>query len=264
VVEPRDVPELGLPDVALLALVALLAGTVDAIGGGGGLLTVPALLWAGLPPHLALGTNKGQSVFGSFAALARFARAGMVDPRRARVTFPLGLAGALAGATLVLAVPPSALWPVVLALLALAAAFIGLPRRRPVRLADAPAPGRARLLAGVAALAIGAYDGFFGPGTGTLLIVVFVALLGDGLAHASASAKVVNFASNLAAVAIFSTRGVVMWRIALPMAAAQLAGGWAGAHLAVRRGDALVRRVVVVVTLALAAKLAWDMRGSGG
>jgi len=90
--------------------------------------------------------------------------------------------------------------------------------------------------------------------------VAFAALLGDGLARASASAKVVNFASNLAALVLFASRGVVVWRIALPMAAAQLAGGWLGAHLAVRRGDALVRRVVVGVTLALALKLAWDMR----
>ena len=87
-----------------------------------------------------------------------------------------------------------------------------------------------------------------------------MALLGDGLAHASAAAKVVNFASNLAAVALFAAKGTVAWRLALPMAAAQLAGGWTGAHLAVRRGDALVRRAVVAVALAAAAKLAWDMR----
>jgi uncharacterized protein len=115
--------------------------------------------------------------------------------------------------------------------------------------------------AAVIALAIGAYDGFFGPGTGTFLIVAFVGLLGDGLARASADAKVVNFASNLAAVALFMTRGTVLWRVALPMAAAQLAGGWLGAHLAIRRGDALVRRAVVAVALALAAKLALDMHG---
>lgn len=251
----------GLPQIALLSAVALVAGTVDAIAGGGGLVTLPALLAVGLPPHLALGTNKGQSVFGALAALARFSRAGLVDARRARLTFPLGLAGSLAGAALVLAVPPVVLRPLVLALLAAAALFIGLRRPGPARLEDAPPPRSAPLVAGAAALLIGAYDGFFGPGTGTFLIVAFVALLGDGLAHASASAKVVNFASNLAALALFAARGTVVWRLALPMAAAQLAGGWLGAHLAVRRGDALVRRVVVAVALALAAKVAWDMRG---
>ncbi|WP_242343019.1 TSUP family transporter [Anaeromyxobacter terrae] len=253
--------EPGLPQIAILTLLALVAGVVDAIAGGGGLLTVPAILWAGLPPHLALGTNKGQSVFGSFAALVRFTRGGLVDGRRARITFPLGLAGSLGGAALVLATPPSALRPIVVALLAFAALFVGLRRGPRPGLEDAPAPRNAALLAGVIALAIGAYDGFFGPGTGTFLIVAFVALLGDGLAHASASAKVVNFASNLAAVALFASRGVVVWRVALPMAAAQLAGGWVGAHLAIRRGDALIRRVVVAVALVLAAKLAWDMRG---
>lgn len=250
----------GLAQIALLAAVALVAGTVDAIAGGGGLVTLPTLLAAGLPPHLALGTNKGQSVFGAFAALARFSRSGLVDARRARLTFPLGLVGSLAGAALVLAVPPAVLRPIVLGLLAAAALFIALRRGGSARLDDAPARPHARLLAGGAALLIGAYDGFFGPGTGTFLIVAFVALLGDGLAHASASAKVVNFASNLAAMVLFALEGTVIWRIALPMAAAQLAGGWVGAHLAVRRGDALIRKVVVAVALALAAKLAWDMR----
>jgi uncharacterized membrane protein YfcA len=251
--------EPGLPAIALLALVALAAGIVDAIAGGGGLITIPAFLAAGLPPHLAIATNKGQSVFGAFAALVRFSRAGLVDPRRARLTFPLGALGSLAGAALVLAVPPGVLRPVVLVLLAGAALFVGLRRPSPSRLEDAPPPRHAVALAAGAALVLGAYDGFFGPGTGTFLIVAFVALLGLGLSHASAEAKVVNFASNLAALVLFAVRGTVIWRIALPMAAAQLAGGWIGAHLAVRRGDALVRRVVVAVALALAAKVALDM-----
>jgi uncharacterized membrane protein YfcA len=250
----------GLLEIAILVAVALAAGTIDAIAGGGGLLTVPALLAIGLPPHLALGTNKGQSVFGALTALARFARGGLVDPQRAKVTFPLGLLGSLAGAALVLALPPSTLRPVVVVLLAAVALFVGFRRAPPVRLEDAPPRPHARAIAGAAALAIGAYDGFFGPGTGTFLIVAFVGLLGDGLAHASASAKVVNFASNLSAMILFAARGTVVWRIALPMAAAQLLGGWLGAHLAVRRGDVLVRRVVVAVALAAAAKLAWDMR----
>src|SRR5512147_2073462 len=99
-------PEPSAAAIAVLTAVSLVAGTIDAIAGGGGLLTLPALLFAGLPPHLALATNKGQAVFGSFAAMVRFARGGLVDGRRATVTFPLGLLGSLAGAALVLAVPP--------------------------------------------------------------------------------------------------------------------------------------------------------------
>lgn len=248
----------GLATIAALALVALVAGVLDAIAGGGGLLTVPALLWAGLPPHLALGTNKGQSVFGSFSSLVRFTRGGLVDARRARLTFPAGLLGALLGAAMVLAVPPARLRPVIIVLLAIAAAFVGLRRPPPGENAPPLAPRAAAARAIALALGIGAYDGFFGPGTGTLLIVGFVALLRDGPARASAEAKVVNFASNLAAVAVFAARGVVLWQVALPMALGQLAGGWIGAHLAIRRGDVLVRRAVVLVALAVAAKLARD------
>jgi uncharacterized membrane protein YfcA len=250
----------GLGEIAGLAAVALLAGTIDAVAGGGGLLTVPALLAAGLPPHVALATNKGQSVFGSFAAMLRFGRSGLVEPRRALVGFPLALAGSFGGAALVLAIPPATLRPVVLVLLAAVAAFVGFRRPPPARLAAAPPPRGELAIAGATALVIGAYDGFFGPGTGTFLIVAYVGLLGDGLARASAGAKVVNFGSNLAALLLFAARGTVVWRLALPMAAAQLAGGWLGAHLTVRGGDVVVRRAVVAVALAAAAKLAWDMR----
>jgi hypothetical protein len=252
------VVELPLLTIGALALVALAAGTLDAIAGGGGLLTVPALLAAGLPPHLAIGTNKGQSVFGSFAAMVGFWRAGLVEPGRARVGFPAGLLGALGGAALVLAVPPAVLRPVVLVLLAVAAAVVGL--RRPVGASAGARRHGGTLAAALVAFLIGGYDGFFGPGTGTLLVMASVTFLGDGMVEASASAKVVNFASNLAGVALFGLRGMVLWQVALPMAVGQLCGGWIGAHLTIRRGDTLVRRAAVGVALALAAKVAWDLR----
>jgi uncharacterized membrane protein YfcA len=255
------VPDLSTLDLALLVAAALAAGVVDAIAGGGGLLTVPALLAAGLPPQLALGTNKGQSVFGSASALARFARAGLVDPRRAAAGFPAGLAGSLAGAAAVTAIDPARLKPIVLGLLVAAGLFVGLRRGPPRAVARVP-PRLAGVTTAGLALAIGAYDGFFGPGTGTLLIVAFASLLGDPLQRASGEAKVVNFASNLAAMALFASRGLVVWQVALPMAAAQAAGGLVGAHLAVRRGDVLVRRVVVLVVLALVAKVGRDLWGS--
>ncbi len=229
---------------------------------------MPALLAAGLPPHLALGTNKGQSVFGSGAALLRFARAGMVDGARARVAFPAGFAGSLLGATLALLMSPALLRPVVLALLIAVGFFTAFqPRVRPrgevltsrATLFPVSSP-RAPLAAAAVALVIGAYDGFFGPGTGTFLILAFAFVLGDGLARASGEAKLVNFASNLAGLALFAARGVILWRVALPMAAAQFAGATLGAHLTVRHGDALVRRVVLAVVLALVVKLGWDLR----
>lgn len=242
--------------IALLTVTALLAGTVDAIAGGGGLITLPALLTAGLPPHLALGTNKGQSVWGSFAALIAFAREGRVDRKQALVTFPLGLLGSLVGASLVLLISKDALRPVVIAMLIGAAVLLLV--RKPSRDEDAPSP-RAAMFAAVLALVIGCYDGFFGPGTGTFLIVGFVALCGKSLLRATADAKVVNFASNLAAVATFARDGSVLWKVALPMAAGQLVGGVLGARLAIKGGAKLIRAMVLVVSGALVIKLVYDL-----
>lgn len=249
------------PEIELVVLVmaALCAGTVDAIAGGGGLVTVPALLAIGLPPHAALATNKGQSVFGSAAALATFWRAGKVTRELAAPAFALALAGSLGGAITLTAIAPQHLRPVVIVLLLCAAGLMLV--RKPQR-----APGeltRRRFgWALVIAAVIGFYDGFFGPGTGTFVIIGMVLLCGADLPRATADAKVVNLASNLAALAWFSAHGTVVWRFALPMAAAQLCGGIIGARLAIRGGAQVIRLAVVLVSLALVGKLGYDLIAS--
>lgn len=249
-------------ETALLCLAAYVAGTVDAIAGGGGLITVPALLAAGLPPHMALGTNKGQSVWGSAAAVVGYARAGLLDARSARRSFPLAFVGGMAGALLVLRIQPGVLRPVVLVLLLVAAALV-LSIRVPEAAEERPR-SRSALVLGAIALIVGFYDGFFGPGTGTFLIAGYVVLLGVSLAHASADAKVVNGASNFAALTVFAIKGAVVWSVAAPMLVAQVAGGWTGAHLAVRGGNRFIRLVVALVSLALIVKVARDIYLRGG
>jgi len=241
--------------IVLLSLASLVSGTVDAIAGGGGLITVPALFAAGLPPHQVLGTNKGQSMWGSGAALVAFWRAGRVDRTQARVTFPLGFVGALAGAMIVNAIRPDVLRPIVIAMLIGAAVLLFV--KKPAREQDAP--DAKWWVAALLALVIGGYDGFFGPGTGTFLIVGFVALCGRSLVRASADAKVVNFASNLASVSVFAHAGHIVWTIALPMAVGQLCGGLVGARLAMRGGERIVRLVVLCVSGALIVKLVYDL-----
>ncbi len=250
-------------ETALLCVAAFLAGAVDAIGGGGGIITVPALLAAGLPPHAALGTNKAQAVWGSAAAIVRFARAGLLDRRSVLLSFPPALVGSAVGALLVLRVSPGVLRPLALGLLLVSATFMALSRvpdreERPV------APPASAVLLGAIALVIGAYDGFFGPGAGTFLIASYVAFLGLSMTRASADAKVVNCASNFAALVVFAAQGVVVWSVAVPMLVAQVAGGWTGAHLAIRQGNRFIRIVVVLVALALVVKVARDLylRGS--
>ncbi len=250
--------DLSATQIALLCGAALCGGAVDAIAGGGGLLTVPALLAIGLPPHAALGTNKGQSVFGSFAATLRYRHAGLIDARTARVSFPLGFVGSVAGAALALLLRPEVLRPIVLALLLLVAFLIGSGRFRP---REAPSASRSGVFVKVGAIALllGAYDGFFGPGTGTFIIAAYVALVHLPLARATADAKVLNFASNLAAMIFFAQRGAVIWSVAIPMAVAQLVGGFLGAHLAVRRGEPLIRGVVLIGVTALVIWIAKDI-----
>jgi uncharacterized protein len=242
--------------VVALAFAAFFAGTVDAIAGGGGLITVPALLAAGLPPQLALGTNKGSSVWGSGSASVAFWRAGRIDRKQAAFAFPLGFIGSLIGANLVLGISKDALRPVVIAMLIFAAVVMVV--KKPTRIDDADVPRR-RPVAALLAFVIGAYDGFFGPGTGTFLIVGFVALCGRSLVHASADAKVVNLASNLAAVLMFAHAGTIDWSVALPMAVGQLLGGIVGTHFALRGGARVVRIMVLLVSGALIVKLAYGL-----
>lgn len=249
--------DLSLPTLLLLVLAAFAAGVIDAIAGGGGLITVPALLLTGAPIPQVLGTNKGQSVFGSGSALLTFWRQGRIDPQRVLRPFASAFAGALLGAWGVTLLDKSVLRPVVLVLLGVVAVFLALRRDFGQTQRDVPQNHAAR--AALLCFVVGAYDGFFGPGTGTFLVLGAVWWLGDGLTAASAHAKVGNFASNLASMLLFAAKGTIVWPVALPMAAAQAAGSALGARLAVRGGDRFVRKVVLAVVLALIAKLLWDL-----
>jgi len=241
-----------------LCAAAFVAGLVDAIAGGGGLVTVPALLAAGLPPPLALGTNKGQAVFGAVTSAASFWGRRALDRERAALGFAAGFAGSWLGARAVLAVPPRPLRVVVIVLLLVAVTIVLLRRKvQPHPRHWRPGQARAALIA--IALVLGAYDGFFGPGTGSMLVIAFATVFGDALTRASGNAKIVNLASNLAAFTLFAWHGTVLWRLSLPMAAANAVGAATGAHLAVRNGDRLVGAVVVIVVLAVVVKLAFDL-----
>jgi len=246
---------------AALGVAGLLAGTVDAIAGGGGLVSVPALLWAGLPPHLALGTNKLQSCVGTTMAVHRYHAAGLLDLRSTRVAVAATAAGALVGTVAVLRLDDSVLRRVVPWLLVPVAAWV---LARP-RLGDDPAPPRSGavpfgLLAGGT---LGFYDGFFGPGCGTFWTAACIRFRGMGLARATAFTKVVNLTSNLAALAVFAAMGSVDPAPAAAMIVGQAAGGRLGASLAVRHGAPLIRVVFAAVVCALVGRLLWQSFGGG-
>ena len=186
---------------ALLFFVGLIAGFVDAIAGGGGLLTLPALLTAGLPVESALGTNKGQSAFGTAMSLTRYYQSRLLDIRRAALSLVPALIGGAGGVWLVTRINPGVLTPLVMVLLACVALFMLLYRPPKV---DPDPRKRHAVVAVIVAFLLSAYDGFFGPGTGMFLILVYAWLWRDPLDKASANAKVANFGSNIASMAAFA------------------------------------------------------------
>ncbi len=244
--------------IAILVLTAFAAGFIDAIAGGGGLLTAPMLFTFVPQPHLALGTNKGQSVFGAISSAVSYWRRGGVDRARAPAAFVCGLLGSLVGARAQLAVPSGPLMPIALGLLVLAAIVAAFRPRAAA--AAAPEPGKPRTGRLVAiCLFLGAYDGFFGPGTGSLLIIAFVTFLGDGMTRASGNAKIVNLGSNIAAFTTFAVRGTILWHVSVPMAAGNAAGAFLGARTALKRGDRFVRWIVLAVVGTLIVRLAFEL-----
>jgi uncharacterized membrane protein YfcA len=247
--------ELGIELIAFLMAAAFIAGVIDALAGGGGLITIPALLAAGVPPVAALATNKLQSTFGTAGAVIAFARKGHIDFRRLAVPTLAAFVGSAVGAFILTRVDPGFLAGVLPVLLvAIAIYFLVAPR-----MSDDDRYSRAgpALLVGVALL-IGGYDGFFGPGAGSFFTTALVALFGFGLIRAVAHTKLLNFASNLAGLAVLVAGGHVLWFLGLAMAAASVAGGQVGAWGAMRFGARAARPLLIIMSLALTAKLLAD------
>ncbi|MCG6898260.1 MAG: TSUP family transporter [Thiocapsa sp.] len=248
---------MGFPEIAsILFGLALLAGFVDAIAGGGGLITIPALLWAGLSPLESLATNKAQAVFGSGSATVHFIRKGMIEPRKAAFTVACTFVGATLGALLVQQIDSAALQRLIPGLLiGFALYFLFSPR---VSDLDSHQRLRTPAFAMTVGVGVGFYDGFFGPGTGTFFAMGYVALLGYNLRRATAHTKLLNFTSNLAALIFFVIGGQVIWTLAAAMAMGQLIGAWLGSHLVLKHGAVLVRPILVGASILISLKLFWD------
>lgn len=249
-----------LADLSLLFLLpaAFSAGWLDAIGGGGGLIQLPALLIS-LPPQLtplALGTNKLSSIVGTTAAAATYSRH---VPPPMRTTAPMLVAAFFAsgcGSLLASQLDPVRLRPVIFVMLL---AVFGLTLRNPTgqlrAVADHEVPGHGRLLPILIGGSIGFYDGAIGPGTGSFLLIALVQLVGLSFLRASAAAKFVNIGTNLASIIVFGLAGHIWWQLGLLMAVANLLGGILGARMAVRFGSGFVRALLLVAVGLLILKL---------
>ncbi len=245
-------------DIILFLLgAAFVAGFVDAIAGGGGLITVPALLLAGLPPVQALATNKVQGTFGAGTAALTYARRGLVDLRAQRLEAALALAAAFAGSMLVPYLPTATFRLILPVLLIGIALFFALKpgltdADRHRRLS--PAAFTAIFVPGIAL-----YDGLVGPGTGSFFMIGFVLLAGFGVLKATAHTKLLNFASNIGSVLAFSLQGAPLWALGLGMGVAQAAGARLGSHFAMKNGARLIKPLLVLTSTAMALRLIWQM-----
>lgn len=239
----------------VLTGVALLTGFIDAIAGGGGLIMMPALLVSGVPPLFALGTNKLQSMCGTFVAMRNYGAKGLIEWRRNLPTALLVFAAACTGALLVQRIDAGTLaLAIPLLLLANAVYILVSPRMTDE---DAQHWVTSRGYAPVGGL-IGFYDGFFGPGTGSFFSSTLVALRGYGLTKATALTKYFNWTSNIAAVLLFALGGKILWLLGLSMAAGAMIGGWLGSHTAMRFGAKLIRPLLVTASLAMTVRLLWS------
>lgn len=246
-----------LPHVlALLILAAFLAGMIDAIAGGGGLLALPAILLAGADPVTALATNKLQGVFGTASAAVSYARAGQVETRaQAGPALLAAVVGGL-GALLASRLPVEAIRVALPVLLIGVALYFGLKRGlNDEARAERMGP---RLFGATYVPAMAFYDGVLGPGTGSFLMLGFVGLRGMGLLKATAHTKLLNLASNAGSLAVFALVAQPWWLTGLAMGLAQVLGALVGARLAVRVGASLIRPLLVAVSVALALRLLWQ------
>ncbi len=235
-----------------------LSGFVDAIAGGGGIISLSSYLAVGLPAHLALGTNKFSAVIGTGISTARFAKRGHIRWDAAAISFVGALGGSAIGANLALIVPERTLVYIMLVVLPIIAVLVLRGKGFRPREVELPR-SRVLALALVIGVGLGAYDGFFGPGTGTFLIMAFTAILGFDVLTACGNAKAVNFASNLAAAATFVIRGEVAYALGIPCALCAILGQYIGSGLALKKGVKIVRPMILVVIALLMAKIIWDL-----
>jgi hypothetical protein len=239
----------------------LVAGWVDSIAGGGGLITIPVLLASGLPPQMVLGTNKFQASFGSFTAAAYYTNRGIVPLADAWLGIAMTLAGAVAGTCAVQLINPDLLgWIIPFLLLAIALYMLFSPS---AGLREGPPRMKRSGFYALFGLGLGFYDGFFGPGVGSFWAVAFVSVMGFSLVTATGYTKVMNFTSNLVSFLVFLAGGHVFFGAALSMAAGQVLGARIGSKLVIRRGSAVIRPILIGVVVLTTLKLIYNRLAAG-
>ncbi|MBP2653742.1 MAG: hypothetical protein H6Q73_1311 [Firmicutes bacterium] len=250
-----------IPDMNMLLFLLIssfIAAFIDSVVGGGGLISLPALLATGMPPNFALGTNKMASAMGSLTSTLSFLRAGKINFHLVKYLFPIDFIGSILGVYAVQQIPTSFLKPLVVLMLALVTIYTFCKKDWGARSTYSSITKRVALLSGLATFILGFYDGFFGPGTGSFLIFSFL-LIGFDFIVAAGNAKALNFASNIAAVLSFGYLGTINYAYGIPMGIAMIIGAMAGSRMAITKGTAYVRPLFITISVTLIGKQLWDV-----
>lgn len=249
--------DLDISLIIILIFFGFLAAFVDSVVGGGGLITLPALLFTGLSPASAVATNKLAGSLGSMTSTITFYRSGKLDMKSIYKWFPLSFFGSMLGAWVVHLINPEVLKPLMLVMLAAVAVYT-IFKKDWGQLSTYKSLPTKKLIAFLFVLfAIGFYDGFLGPGTGSFLIFAFL-IVGFDFLKAAGNAKFLNFGSNIGGLLMFMSLGQVNYTYGLIMGAAQIAGAICGSKYAIKRGSGYVRILFIIVTIILLAKNAYD------
>lgn len=252
--------ELSLEGYLILLPLIFLAGLVDAIAGGGGLLSVPAYMATGIPPHFVLGNNKFSSVFGTMLSTIRYSRRKMPDYRIALPGALFALIGSHFGTKTVLLINPYFLNYVLIVLIPAITIFTIIRKDSgEIKQNRDHTKLQIMLIASAAGLIIGFYDGFFGPGTGSFLIFGYTVVLGCNYVGANANAKIVNLASNVAAVITFLLNGKVILAIGIPAALCGIAGNWLGSRMVIKNGNRIIRPIFLLVLTLLFIRIVYNL-----
>lgn len=246
-------------NLILLCIAGFFAALVDSIAGGGGLISVPAFMLAGLPPHLTLGTNKFSATTASFTSSLKFIKSGKVKFDILKYLIPFTLIGAAIGVNTVLIIDQKYLYTMVLILILFVGIYSFFSKSIGLTYNFKGINSKTIFLGILLALGLGFYDGFFGPGTGSFLIFGFIGIYGFDFLRASSNAKILNFVSNITSLIIFAFNKQINYKYGIPVAICMIAGAQIGTKLAITNGSKLIKPIFITMSLAVAVKMLYKM-----
>lgn len=250
--------ELSLSMLIFICIAGFLAAAVDSIAGGGGMISLPAIIAAGVPPHLALGTNKFASTWASFTSTLKFAKSGKINFKLIKFQIPCTILGAALGVKTVLAIDEKYLQMLIVILVFAVALYTTFKKDfgQVDRFKGLTTTNTA--IGMVFAFSLGFYDGFFGPGTGSFLIFLFISVFGFDFTSAAGNGKILNFVSNIVSLILFAIGGKIIYLVGIPMAISMIFGAYVGTHIAINNGPKVIKPIFITIALALIVKLIYQ------